>query len=395
MRFLLDGTTGLLGRNLLFEILKYNLNCLDEIEIIILGKESGGVCLECRMDDIILNDGFDYLNIEKNLDYFSHIKSRIKFIEFDLTKPCLGLNPDDIQILRKEKIDFFFHIAALLNFNDTHELTKKLYLINFKSNITLINLSIELGIKEFIYVSTAYSAGSTQIEINPDFINRTGFFRNPYEKFKLETELYLLDIAKRENINYKIFRPTTISGRLIEKEIGSINKFDVFYEWARWIMKYKMKILKNSNDAYNQPLGLTFRITMHAESGMNIIPADYAAKLLYYSSLDNLNEKNFHLVNDYDIPTNLAAKLILDTLNIQGYCFVEKEPEEKNKFEQFYYRTVGKIFTPYVIDPPLHYNNDNLKEIKKNYNLTCPEMNEGNFQKLLDYAKKHNFGIAE
>ncbi len=80
MRFLLDGTTGLLGRNLLFEIIKQNLNNLDNIEIIILGKESGGICLECRMDEIILNDGFDYLNLDRNSDYFSYIKSRIKFI---------------------------------------------------------------------------------------------------------------------------------------------------------------------------------------------------------------------------------------------------------------------------------------------------------------------------
>jgi len=393
MRFVIDGATGLLGRNLLFEILKQNLKCLDDIEMIILGKESGGKSLERRMDEIIFDDGFDYLNLEKNIETLLEIKSRIKLVEFDLTKPCLGISKEDIEILKKEKIDYFFHIAALLNFGDSEELTQKLQVINFESNKYLLKLVMEIAVQEFIYVSTAYSSGSSQYEISPYFINKTGVFRNPYEKSKLETELYLMDFAKKENLNYKIFRPTTICGRLVENEIGSICKFDVFYEWARWILKYKMKIIKNSINPYDIPLEMNFRITKHNESGMNIISADYAAKLIYLSSLNNLSDYNFHLANDLEIQTNLAAKYILDTLNIQGYSFVDKEPEDKNQFEQFYYRTVGKIFTPYINDPALHYNNDSLKEVMKQHNLKCPEMNETNFQKLMDYAKKHNFGI--
>jgi len=127
---------------------------------------------------------------------------------------------------------------------------------------------------------------------------------------------------------------------------------------------------------------------------MNIIPADYAAKLLCVTALDGMSDKSFHLVNDAEISTELTSKLILDTLNIFGWSFVDKEPEDKNQFEQFYYRTVGKIFTPYIIDPPLNYNNDNLKGIMKKENLYCPEMNKENFQKLMDYAKKHNFGLV-
>lgn len=393
MKYLIDGTTGLLGRNLLFEILKQNVKCLDDIEIVILGKGSNGSTLENRMNAIILNDGFDYLNLDKNSGYFEQIKSRISYIDIDLSKSNFAFSFEDIELLKKLKIDIYYHIAAMTNFGDSEELTKKLYLINFESNKLLLRLAKEIEVKEFIYVSTAYSSGSSNFEILPDYINRTGIFRNPYEKSKLETELYLMDFAKREKLEYKIFRPTTIAGRIIEKEYGSINKFDVFYEWARWIFKYKLKMLKSPTNPYDIPYELNFRITKHAESGMNIIPADYAAKLLYHSSHDGLIERNFHLAHDTDVPTCLVAKYILDTLNIQGYSFVEKEPDDKNQFEQFYFRTVGKIFTPYVIDPPLHYNNDNLKNIEKVNNLKCPELNKDNFQKLMNFAKKQNFGI--
>ena len=205
MRFVVDGTTGLLGRNLLFEILKQNLKKLDEVEIIILGKGTNGNTLESRMNEIIITDGFDYFNLDRNSDYFNQIKSRIIYIEFDLTKTDLGLNQNALSILKRDKIDFFFHIAALLNFNDSTEITNKLYLVNFESSKSIIKLAKEINVKEIIYVSTAYSAGASQKEIYPDFINQTGKYRNPYEKSKLETELFLIEYAKIENLKYKIF----------------------------------------------------------------------------------------------------------------------------------------------------------------------------------------------
>jgi len=253
----------------------------------------------------------------------------------------------------------------------------------------------ELRVKEFVYTSTAYHAGSTVYSIKPNFINTTDKFRNPYEKSKLNSELYIVDTSKKYNLNFKIFRPTTIAGRLIENEIGAINKFDVFYEWARWILKYKIKLIKDSINHYNIPYEIDFRITAHDNSLMNIIPADIAAKLMYYAITENLESNFFHLVNDFDTPTFLIFFYILKNLNISGYKFVDDIPNDKNRFEEFYYRTVGKVFTPYINDPPLHYTNDNLKPIIKKYGLECPEMNETNFQKLMDYAKKHNFGIEK
>lgn len=395
MRFVIDGTTGLLGRNLLFEILKQNLKFLDDIEIIILGKGSNGVTLESRMNAIIFNDGSNYLNLPKDSDYFEQIKSRIIYIDFDLTMPCLGISFEDIEILKKSKIDYFYHIAALSSFFDTPEIVKQLNIINFEGTKHILNLVKDLIVKQFIYVGSAYHAGASQKEIYPDFINTTNVFRNPYEKTKLEAELFLTNFAKIENINYKIFRITTIAGRLIENEIGSINKYDVFYGWGLFFLKYKMKLFKNTQNIYNEPLEIKFRIQAHQENIMNIIPADYGAKLLLNSSISESNENYYHLVNDTDFHIGKLTNSILSNLNITGHSFVDYEPTDKTPFEQLYYRSVGKIFTPYIIDPPLHYNNDNLKGVMKEYNLKCPEMNEANFQKLMDYAKKNNFGIEK
>ena len=45
----MTGATSLLGRNLLFEIIKQNINDLDKLEIIVLGKEKNGKNLSRRI----------------------------------------------------------------------------------------------------------------------------------------------------------------------------------------------------------------------------------------------------------------------------------------------------------------------------------------------------------
>ena len=49
MRIAMTGATSLLGRNLLFEIIKQNINDLDKLEIIVLGKEKNGKNLSRRI----------------------------------------------------------------------------------------------------------------------------------------------------------------------------------------------------------------------------------------------------------------------------------------------------------------------------------------------------------
>lgn len=395
MRVAIDGTTGLLGRNLLFEILKQHINKLDDIEIVIFGKGTNGYSLQARMEDIIFNDGFDYLKIDKTDENpkIEEIRTRIKYIDFDLTLSDLGISQENLDYLKKVRIDYFYHIAALSSFFDTPSIAKQLEIININGTNALLDLIILINVKKFLFVSSAYNAGSDKLEFLPTDINNTMTFRNPYEKTKLEAELFLLNFAKINKINFQILRITTISGRLIENPIGSINKYDVFYGWGMYFLKQKLNLLKDKSNIDSQPLEINLRVLMHPESTMNIIPADYGAKLLYHISLEDTKDKSFHLVNDLDISINSLVNIMLDSINIKGHHFVDQEPNDKNILEQMYYRTVGKIFTPYMIDPPIKYNNDNVQEIIKKNNLECPLMTDENFKKLIDYAVEHNFGL--
>lgn len=76
-RIVITGATGLIGRNLLFEIIKQNMAALDNWEIIILGRGKNEESLEKRISDIINLDGIDYFgNVIKRKDDLNIIKKK-------------------------------------------------------------------------------------------------------------------------------------------------------------------------------------------------------------------------------------------------------------------------------------------------------------------------------
>lgn len=394
MRIAITGGTGLLGRNLLFEILKTNLNHLNGIEIIIFGRRGRANSFRERIREMLLSDGFDYIGISQK-DYsevLNFIEKQLILIEFDLTKEDLSISAQDLKKLKDMPIDYFFHAAAVSDFRSTAVIEAKVFEVNLSGTMRVLRLIEQLMVGEFIYTGSAYCAGYARGEISPDYINKTGKFRNPYEKSKLETELYLKAFAKARDLKYKIFRLTGIGGRLIESPIGSVSKYDIFYGWALFFLKHKFKSIEKLEKIYELPLELPIRIALNFEAGMNVVPVDYAVKLMLAACIHHDKHVCYHLVNDVDIPNALSVKLMLDALNIKGWSLVNKIPENKNQMEELYYKTVGSIFTPYLISEPIHYNYDNIIGLRDKIGISCPPMDEGNFIKLIDYAKRKYFG---
>ncbi len=395
MRIAITGATGLLGRNLLFEILKQNLSSLSDLEIIVFGRQSHHRSLENRIIEIIKNDGLDYIGVDasESEKFINDLKKIIIPVDFDLTKRDLSVSADSVNKCKEKKIDKFFHMAALSDFRVTPQIKKNLTLVNVDGTAHLLALSKELGVGEFIYTGSAYSAGFVEGNVSPDFVNPEGKFRNYYEKTKLRAELYLKDFAKSNKMNYKIFRLTGIGGRLMEKPLGSISKYDIFYGWMLFFLKQKMRSVKNIKDIYSSTVNMPVRIALNKQGGMNVVPADYSAKIIYAACMDNAGSKSYHVVNDVDIPNEDAISIMLESLNISGWEIVENEPKDKNPFERLYYRSAGQIFTPYVITGPICYNHDNLKEVRRKYGINCPHMTDKNFRALLDFAKADRFGM--
>ncbi len=391
----MTGATGLLGRNLLFEILKQNLGNLDGLEIIVLGRPIHTAPLDHRLQAIFDDDGYYYINVNpKDTSLTNRIKSCIIPISFDLTKKDLDISPKDLKILKEKKIDHFFHVAALTDFRTGSSVEAILNDVNVKGTQKVLGLIKQLDVGQFVYVSSAYACGSKTGLVEPDYINLNENFRNPYEKSKLEAEILVRNFAKDNNLKIKIFRPSTICGRLIEKPIGAINKFDVFYAWGGFFLRLKVKALKTFENIYKTPYEFPIRIHFNPESGLNIVPSDYSAKVLYRATFEDWEGDSFHLVNNEETPHKLYVSYILEAIGITGCSFVENEPIDKNKIERFYYKTVGKLFTPYTLNDPTTFNVSDMERYLQKSGLKCPKVDRNNLVKLIDFAKKKYFNLS-
>ncbi len=394
LRIAITGATGLLGRNFLFEIIKRNLKNLDNLEILLLGRDKNKMHIKERIQNIIAEDGISYLSLDQH--QFANIKKSIfdsiTCVNMNLREPKLNINSNDLKIMKKKTIDAFFHIAALTDFRNTASTVKALKETNVNGTKQILDLTALLKVDKFYYISSAYSCGETTGDIKPDHVNLNQRFRNPYEKSKLEAEILVRNIAKKNRMKCTFFRPSTICGRLIEQPIGSVHKFDVFYAWTAFFLHLKTKQLKELS--YSRPLNLEARIFYSLHSGLNIVPADYAAKVMYQVFLDNLPDDSFYLVNDKETPHKLYVPIMLTTVNIEGTTQINCMPKDMNPYEKLYYKSIGKIFTPYVISAPMLFDSQNLQEMLKKNDLICPVVDELNFSKLMEYAKKSNFGIG-
>ncbi|MBT8420470.1 MAG: hypothetical protein KJO08_06370, partial [Gammaproteobacteria bacterium] len=70
---------------------------------------------------------------------------------------------------------------------------------------------------------------------------------------------------------------------------------------------------------------------------------------------------------------------------------VDEEPASKTIIEKMYYRSFGKMFTPYITGKPMFFDKSNIENIA----LECPRVDEIGFNTLMEYARSRNFGLSK
>ena len=390
-RFVVTGATGLLGRNLMLEIIKKNYQKSPNFTLIILGRSSKSDELELRIKKILQEELFQYLGLENHDENLVDqvMQKNIKCIDLNLKVAEFSFTKADEKILFEEETDILFHVASLTDFRHGKSIEEDLIKTNVNGTRNIVTLAAKMKLKKFSYVSSAYVCGIYSGRVSPDYINQDAIFRNPYEKTKLEAELIVREFANKTGIKCDIFRPSTICGRLMEGKTGSTPKFDVFYGWAIFFIKSKIKISGNFENDINMDL----RFSASNSSGLNIVPVDFAAKTMYMVSTSSHDSGSYHLVNRDETPHNFYFFEMLDAIGVKNVKMLDQMPSDKNKLEDFYYKTVGKIFDPYINCPSMYFDTENLNQIYEKFNLKCPKIDKQNFSLLMDYAKEKKFGL--
>ncbi|NQT23620.1 MAG: hypothetical protein HQ579_09330, partial [Candidatus Omnitrophica bacterium] len=140
---------------------------------------------------------------------------------------------------------------------------------------------------------------------------------------------------------------------------------------------------------------LDMRICYNPKSGLNIVPADYAAKVMYQVCMQHDAHESYYLVNNQETPHKLHIPLMLKALNIIGPRQVDAISGQMNRLERIYYKTVGKALGSYIMLEPILFDISNLSAVLHKAKLACPAVDEKTFPLLMEYAKKKHFGLSK
>jgi nucleoside-diphosphate-sugar epimerase len=367
MNCLLTGSTGILGSHILFEWIRKSLKeqSVNQIFLVIRDKE---ISAEERLKAILNHPsrpGF--------LDDFSteECLSKLTIIESDLASI-------DRRMLAQYNFDTVIHCAASTSLAQTASSKAKVYQDNLLLTQHLLQ-ALPNQVKRFIYISTAFSYGIQDSMVSENIEDyAVTKFRNAYEKSKFECEGYVKQFCSNYDLEVQILRPSIICGRLLEKPYFETPKYDVFYSWAMFLSKYA------------QTFSNQFRIWIHQNSGLNIVPVDFVAKAILHAYL-NPEIKELNIVNPKPVLHETYVEKVLQYFNINSFEVINKMPVDLNLFESLYYKSVGVVFEKYISIPDLKFNSEAILKLIEELQLDLNLGVHGNFMNLIDYSVAKQF----
>ncbi len=362
MNIILTGATGTLGSKVLYELLIQKFEAIECIYLFVRKKSNASPAARIHK---VMTSEYAPEDIKDNLEA---ILKKIQVIT-----PDDFLNPS--AFLSKEKVNYFIHSAGYVNLsvNPAHE--QEIFDENFGFTKHIFEAFVDY-LDKFIYISTAFSIGDLGGVIDNDYSKEKSVrYRNYYEKSKHATEKFLIEASEKKNIPIQILRPSVLGGNIIDTPNFFISKYMVFYLFAKFFYR------SNSEDA--------IRIEVNAKTGLNIIPTDYAAKVIvkvFDSDVEQLN-----IVHSKG--TNLVRGMsrIMETVGFDNFS-ISNQPINSvvgydSPLEKFYYETIGVHLDPYLTSKPYEWDTTLLESI-----LPIPEYDlEEYLVSTINFAKTKEF----
>tara|TARA_B100000963_G_scaffold205522_2_gene178969 strand:- start:28608 stop:29696 length:1089 start_codon:yes stop_codon:yes gene_type:complete len=358
MKVMLTGATGLLGQHIMFELMAFYKK---DLQLILFGRGKKDISFRQRVEAILQADQNRHVHgIKDVIDFMHH---HIDFIDVDFSQK------NHSTITPSMRVDLLLHCASYLDFRSNEGAQQKLEQINVLGTQKFLDSLQKVEIGRAMYVSSAYVAGITEGEVYANTVG-WGCFRNPYEASKARAEkIFQSWLQDRQITNWSILRPSTICGRSKHRPYGYTTKFDVFYGWAQFFSKVQSKDC--------------IRIQFNKQSGLNIIPVDVASQVIIKLVRSEVQNVNFlHVVANNEYPHLSYTAELLKTVGFTNFLFSGLNYLDKlNQLERVYYkRSVGSVFTPYVVNSSTHY----VQDPKFESGFT---MDDDNFQRVISYFK--------
>lgn len=369
MKIILTGATGVLGSHIMYDILENFITHNIEGKLFLITRNKGKISAKERISELLSSNYTPKFLLDKGIE---KLHQYLEIIDTDLAT---------IQDNFSEQIKgaYFIHSAGYVNLSTDEDQKEKIF--NENAAITkAIFTTFSPFIKKFIYISTAFSSGARKGLIDNDFhnLNFELEHRNAYENAKFHSEEFVIQNCTRLNLPYQILRPSVIGGKMLGTENRYfIPKYMVFYLMA----KFFHFTAQRKNDQEN------VRFAISEESGLNIIPVDYVAKVIV-ATFKREDIKQLNIVHNESFNLIKGLQLIMKEVGYSNFSVIQNtlDFDYKNTIEKLYYESIGKHLKPYLTSDANEYDTTLLNSI-----LEIPKLDAESFTNMIRYARLHNF----
>ena len=329
---------------------------------------------------------------QRALSNFPNNRNRLTVISGDISRNNLGISSTNLKRLRKENINFVWHLAANLAFNQNLEDK-----VRFKANV--IGTKNVVGVANYFgsilcHCSTAYICGDAK-ELGENDWNVGQKFRNAYEHTKFLGEKVVREQSK---VPYVIYRPPLIidkptPGKASNCTFGYYRYAYMFFLFRKWLTNCltNQKVLKviftifgaKFNKARNA-VSVPFLVMPYPKNiHVNMVPIDYVIKSFLKIALNPVaHNKTYHLTHPRPRAFIFLMKTMFADLGIKDAKYLAINPKLfALLFKMFYFVIIpwrGYIksalsYMPYITTSPVfirkHVNlyNSPPKQISKKY----------------------------
>ncbi|WP_020600481.1 SDR family oxidoreductase [Spirosoma panaciterrae] len=361
--FILTGSTGVLGSHIVYELLLriHQSGYMGKLILLIRSKSTRSV--QERFEELLTPDLMpDYMN-QLDID-------RLKTDHIDLISYDISNATDLTQYLATTTGKFhLIHCAASVNLGTTPSAYEEIKKTNYYGTIQLIK-QLQPYIVKVTYISTAFA-------FRPQFLKEQNLasYRNHYESFKAKIEEDIPNLCEQYGLEWQILRPSIIAGRLMDSPYHVIYRFLVFYLFGAFFYR--------SKDMYGH---LNIRIALNPKAGLNMVPVDYAAKVIVRALSTEI--KDLNIVHSRYVPNTFAVPTMLEAAGWTNYEFVTEIPTDQNAIEKLYYRTAGAQLSQYLLADDYTFDMQTLRELM--HDVEEPNLEE-NFTALCRYAADRKF----
>ncbi|WP_338865222.1 alpha/beta fold hydrolase [Myxococcus stipitatus] len=331
-RLLLTGGTGFLGSHFLL----WRLRAGGRLFVLVRGKSTEHA--RTRLLESLAEAAVSYdVPVPRE-----EVERNVVVLVGDITQPACGLSSEDLSRLEEARLEEVWHCAASLAYENRHR--DKIHAHNCLGTRNVVDVALKVGCERFLYVSTAYTAGTRRGWIpeqpHAEPLEGAAGFNNYYEESKAWAEREVARMCSAAGRAYGLLRPSVIVGPSASRRSGG-TRFGI-YGLVRELYRLRRELAQVS-----EPL----RLLGHEGASINLVPVDHVVQdMLRLSAQGFPGGPAHHLVGPEDLPAAGLVECMSRALRLPILRFATHRETEASPIEELF-DLRGAFYSSYGLNP--------------------------------------------